>query len=237
MKTVAVIKRNSNLKKLSFYRNNYLRKTQNLLPLVQLVTLPLKKELLNHKLHGLLRDSTAIKTFIEHECFALVQRQILLQTLAKKLTIISSYRCKIAQKIPIKRYAMVFESMSLNLNKLPVLSASEAAIGYLKNTQKLQSSTLLEISAFCFFDSSSFLSKKILNSLKVWDVNISFFENYFQQEKICNPYLKSLLLSLCGVDVNQWGEACNIGLFSLNQKLFLWDAIAIEIEQKTAGNK
>ena len=53
-------------------------------------------------------------------------------------------------------------------------------------------------------------------------------------------YVKSLLLCLCGVDINQWGEASNIGLFSLNQKLFLWDAhryadlseIATEIEQK-----
>ncbi len=232
MKTVAVIKRNSDLKKLSFYRNNYLRKTQNLLPLVQLVTSPLKKELFNHRLHGLLRDSTAIKTFIEHECFVLVQRQILLQTLAKKLIIISSYRYKIAQKILIKRYAMVFESMCLNLNKLPVLSAPEAAIRYLKNTRKLQSSTPLEISAFCFFDSSSFLSEKILNYLKVWGVNTCFLETYFQREKMCNHYLKSLLLLLCGVDINQWGEACNIGLFSLNQKLFLWDAIAREIEQK-----
>ncbi len=220
------------LNKWGFYRNSYSIKNQNMLPLVQLLTAPLKKELFHHRIHGLLTDSAALETFLKHEYFALVQKQILQQTLAKKL----AFAALKAQNIAIKGYARVFQSMDFNSKFLGFpLSAPEAALIYLKNTERIHSFSLLEIAAFSFFNSDVLLSNKLLNLIQSapgYDFDFSAFELYFEREKRCVRYLNSLLISLCGVDMNKWGEAYNIGLFALNQKLFFWDSIATKIEEK-----
>ena len=216
------------LNKWGFYRNSYSIKNQNMLPLVQLLTAPLKKELFHHRIHGLLTDSAALETFLKHEYFALVQKQILQQTLAKKL----AFAALKAQNIAIKGYARVFQSMDFNSKFLGFpLSAPEAALIYLKNTERIHSFSLLEIAAFCFFNSDVLLSNKLLNHIQNAGYYFSIF-NEIEPEKRCVRYLNSLLISLCGVDMNKWGEAYNIGLFALNQKLFFWDSIATKIEEK-----